>query len=169
MRCSYGAFLSHTGHTHVGFFSFIWIYSVASKHWRWEHVNARHAIVSLIFPSLKKTQTTTTKNIHTLNYIIHCVLLRVGMCIGSLKIRVVQHTGHRRDTRRLVVAISLSGSAVNFSLTVMRIRKVQRWTERGKHEDKLICSTAVRTRQRDFSCMKTFFQHCDTRKHLISS
>lgn len=29
-------------------------------------------------------------------------------------------TGHRRETRRLVVAISLSGSAVNFSLTARK-------------------------------------------------
>lgn len=32
-------------------------------------------------------------------------------------------TGHRRETRRLVVAISLSGSAVNFSLTVGKKKK----------------------------------------------
>lgn len=32
-------------------------------------------------------------------------------------------TGHKRETRRLVVAISLSGSAVNFSLTARRKEK----------------------------------------------
>lgn len=31
-------------------------------------------------------------------------------------------TGHRRETLRLVVAISLSGSAVNFSLTVSKTK-----------------------------------------------
>lgn len=54
IRCSYGAFLSQTGQTQVGFFSFIWIYRVASKHCRWEHVRARHGIVSRIFPSFKR-------------------------------------------------------------------------------------------------------------------
>jgi hypothetical protein len=32
-------------------------------------------------------------------------------------------TGHIKDTRRLVVAISLSGSAVNFSLTLKKREK----------------------------------------------
>lgn len=39
-------------------------------------------------------------------------------------------TGHRRETRRLVVAISLSGSAVNFSLTVRRKEQEHRSRQR---------------------------------------
>jgi len=34
-RLSYNAGLSHTGHIHVGFLSFIWRYKEASKHCRW--------------------------------------------------------------------------------------------------------------------------------------
>lgn len=37
---SYGAGLSQTGQFHVGFFSFIWRYVSASKHWKCEHVDA---------------------------------------------------------------------------------------------------------------------------------
>lgn len=39
-------------------------------------------------------------------------------------------TGHMSDTRRLVVATSLSGSAVNFSLTETRVRP-EPWGQRG--------------------------------------
>ena len=38
----YSADLSHTGHSHVGFFSFICRYVAASKHCRWWHKVDRH-------------------------------------------------------------------------------------------------------------------------------
>lgn len=42
---------------------------------------------------------------------------------NSLECFVALLTGHIKDTRRLVVAISLSGSAVSFSLTLKRREK----------------------------------------------
>lgn len=53
-----GAGLSHTGHIHVAFFSFIIRNVVASKHWRCVHVLALHGNWILILPNwnLRKTK-----------------------------------------------------------------------------------------------------------------
>ena len=48
---SKSAGLSHIGHIHVGFFSFIWRNVAASKHCRWEHVRGRHGVRIRTFPS----------------------------------------------------------------------------------------------------------------------
>ena len=45
------------------------------------------------------------------------------MCIKPPGEQILALTGHSRETLRLVVAISLSGSAVNFSLTEIHQRK----------------------------------------------
>ncbi len=105
VRSSKGAGLSHTGQVHVGFFSFICRKKTASKHCRWAQVSTRHGTPSLIFTScIEKT------------------LIRSISVVPQLRVHIKDKnktlTGQMRDTRRPVVAISLSGSKRSLSWTV---------------------------------------------------
>lgn len=98
---SKGAGLSHTGQVQVGFFSFICRKKTASKHWRWAQVRTRHGTPSRIFTSWREERTKLSvfkrKSETSTEVNTDCKISQIL-------------TGQMRETRRPVVAISLSGS-----------------------------------------------------------
>lgn len=113
---SKGAGLSHTGQVHVGFFSFICRKKTASKHWRWAQVKTRHGTPSRIFTSWERERTKRVKSDQTSWY----QNKHLQGLLSAQRIRWHHSeilTGQMRETRRPVVAISLSGSKRSLSWT----------------------------------------------------
>lgn len=120
---SKGAGLSQTGQVHVGFFSFICRKKTASKHWRWAQVRTRHGTPSRIFTSWKTEWETQEVNFKQAGQ--H----RCSFSPPSAS-RIYEGvlTGQMRETRRPVVAISLSGSNRSLSWTTGNTHTQRSWS-----------------------------------------